>query len=264
MQLFALNEQNKLVSILEASKQQDFFCLECGQAVRKRGGSFRKDHFYHSKPNPQCRQSGKSLEHLQVQLFLQNVIGTEQVTLEKRFDEISRVADVCWDKEKLIFEIQCSPIAAAEIHQRNHDYLSLGYQVVWILHDERYNQKHLSAAELYLLNHPHYYTNMDAEGLGIIYDQKTERVGRYSKHLSGLLSIQPQLPYRWPKINDPSVARYRKVGFAGDYFSRHFQNNPLEAQLNFLNAIVYIGDFIKKIYGTLFKMLLEKSCWRGN
>ena len=49
-----------------------------------------------------------------------------------------------------MFEIQCSPITAREIEERNSDYQSLGYQVIWILHDSLYNKGRLTAAEYFL------------------------------------------------------------------------------------------------------------------
>jgi competence protein CoiA len=47
----------------------------------------------------------------------------------------------------------------------------LGWIVVWILHDRRFNQIRLSAAEMALRTSLHFYSNMDELGSGIIYDQ---------------------------------------------------------------------------------------------
>ena len=51
------------------------------------------------------------------------------------------------------------------------DYHLLGYDVVWILHDQRYNQRRLTALEASMTHTPHYYSNMNAKGKGFIYDQ---------------------------------------------------------------------------------------------
>lgn len=145
--------------------------MECGKAVRLRGGEHRQDHFYHLKPDAACRQSQKSMTHLQVQWYLLNLLNGEDVALERRFPEISRIADVVWEDRKLVFEVQCSPIKKKEVEARNQDYGSIGYQVVWILHERRFLRRQVSAAEVWLQGHPHYYTNFDSEGVGEIYDQ---------------------------------------------------------------------------------------------
>ncbi len=169
MFLFAFDEQEKLISADQAHKQKDYFCRECGGIVRCRGGFLRQIHFYHLETNRICRQSGKSLIHLQIQFYIQSRLSVCE--LEKRFALINRIGDVVWEKEKLVYEIQCSPITAREIEERNRDYQSLGYQTIWILHDHLYNKNRLTAAEYFLQESPHYFTNINREGEGYIYDQ---------------------------------------------------------------------------------------------
>lgn len=169
MHLYALDENESLISVQDANKQQDYTCLECRSLVRCRKGFLRQPHFYHLQPNRTCRQSGKSLSHIHLQLHLQAKFpGAE---LEKRFSSIQRIADVVYETEKIIFEIQCSPITAREVMARNQDYQSLGYQVIWLLHDQVFNRKFLTAAEHFLQNSPHYFTNFNAQGERVIYDQ---------------------------------------------------------------------------------------------
>ncbi len=171
MQLFALDSSNILISASEATKHRDYRCLECSKEVRRRGGSHRQDHFYHLKPDPSCRQSQKSAAHLQLQQAIACQLPPGEGVLERRFPEIARIADVAWEARRLIFEVQCSPITAAEVQQRNADYARIGYQVIWILHERQYNRVKASAAEIFLDKQPHYYTNMDGEGRGLIFDQ---------------------------------------------------------------------------------------------
>ncbi len=171
MQLLALNVENQLVEASFAQKKCDYFCMECGKLVRLRGGTHRQNHFYHLKPDPKCRQSQKSLQHLQVQNYLYNLLPIGCVQLEKRFPEIARIADVVWEDQKIVFEVQCSPITQKEVESRNRDYGRMGYQVVWILHEKRFIKRKVSAAEEWLNHHLLYYTNFDANGFGEIYDQ---------------------------------------------------------------------------------------------
>lgn len=169
MHLYALDEKQTLQAAHQAEKQKDYFCPECQSVVRKRGGFLRQTHFYHLEPNRACRQSGKTIVHLQTQHYMNKILP--DCELEKRFSAINRIADVVWEKEKLIFEIQCSPITAKEIEARNRDYHSLGYRVIWILHNRLYNKSRLTAAEFFLQEIPHYFTDMNADGEGFIYDQ---------------------------------------------------------------------------------------------
>ena len=97
MHLYALDEKENLISVHETDKKTNYFCPECRSIVRCRGGFLRQIHFYHLEPNRSCRQSGKSLVHLQIQYYLQRVLSESE--LEKRFSSIDRIADVAWEKK---------------------------------------------------------------------------------------------------------------------------------------------------------------------
>lgn len=171
MQLYALDERDEEVYAGKAVKRCDYRCMECGDQVRLRGGLHRQAHFFHMRTSPNCKLSAKGEKHIQVQKFLQASFTEGDLVLEKRFPSIGRIADAVYLPEKIIFEVQCSPIAAEEIEARNRDYGLIGYQVIWILHDSLYNRFRLSAAEIALDYHPHYFTNIDPLGRGFIYDQ---------------------------------------------------------------------------------------------
>ena len=104
MQLYALDKNSIVISAKNASKHDRYRCLECQSNLRLRGGIHRQNHFYHLDSKRICRQSGKSMEHLQVQLFLQSQLSlTDDCLLEKRFEEINRIADVFWVSKKIVF-----------------------------------------------------------------------------------------------------------------------------------------------------------------
>ena len=130
MQLYAL-DKSSLVLASHAVRDRSYLCPECHGFVRIRGGGRRQIHFYHARRPASCRQHGKSLAHLQIQLHLKSLIPG--LTLEKRFE--SRIADAHWADEKIAFEVQCSPISIQEAKTRCEDYLKLGLIPVWILHD---------------------------------------------------------------------------------------------------------------------------------
>ena len=85
MHLYALNNEGKIIPVHQASKHQDYVCLECNGAVRRRGGKERIDHFFHLRPTAVCRQQGKSLPHLQTQCYLQALLPPEDCQLEYPF-----------------------------------------------------------------------------------------------------------------------------------------------------------------------------------
>jgi competence protein CoiA len=223
MQLFGLDDLQQSVPIHQAKRGKRYLCQECGTLLAPRFGLYRKPHFYHLDPNRTCRMSGKTLEHLQTQNWIQQRVGGD---LEVPFPQISRIADVVWEEKKIIFEVQCSPITPLEIAQRNKDYASLGYQVVWVLHEMGYNRRRTSLAELSLQSWPHYFTNIDKKGRGAVFDQACQlkrgvRIRRSSKFFVDVSSPQeggetPLLPQRgcwslcfegdiftsWKKIKD--------------------------------------------------------------
>lgn len=271
MQLFALDESQKLIFVDHAQKHQSYQCLECYGTVRVRGGSHRQRHFYHTDHQRICRQSGKSMTHLQVQYWVQKTLPSGECQLEVRFSEINRIADVVWFPKKIIFEIQCSPITAEEVKERNKNYHTLGYQVVWILHDKRYNQWRFSAAEKYLRAHPHYFTNIDSNGEGYVYDQYDLEKEGFRSFVSRSFPISLDTP-KVPVISSLSHLQHRswKIHFEGDFFDYCFEKDfdpqkfplPLKPPtLTFFQVISsYFRWYVFRPYRLLFQILLERAC----
>ena len=194
MQICALDSSLTLIFAQNADKRKDYQCIECNQTIRLRGGIHRQAHFYHVQPNRTCKQHGKGMPHLMLQHFIKNLIPDGEVELECRFPLIGRIADVAWHSKSLIFEIQCSPISLEEVKNRNKNYASIGYQVVWIFHDSLYNKHRLSSAEDFLRGEPHYFTNMNEEGEGGIYDQFSLITDRKRIHRLPALPINLSFP----------------------------------------------------------------------
>lgn len=209
MQLYAL-DKSSLVLATHAVRDRSYLCPECHGFVRIRGGGRRQIHFYHARRPASCRQHGKSLAHLQIQLHLKSLIPG--LTLEKRFE--SRIADAHWADEKIAFEVQCSPISIQEAKTRCEDYLKLGLIPVWILHDRRYNRFKITPAEEYLRSQT---TTFYTDGRSI-YDQfdvcqNLRRVFRGPKIL-----VNPALPQKKPI--EPLFSRQWPLSFQGDLFHR--------------------------------------------
>lgn len=234
MQLYAIDEKGEDVIAHQAQSRQKYHCIECMREVRVRSGPFIRPHFFHLKENTPCRLREKSPTHLEIQAHLQHILpGT--VTLEKRFSSLNRIADVVWENEKIIFEVQVSFITAQEVAARSQAYRSLGYEIIWILHDHRFNTYRVTAAEHALLSHPHYFTDINAEGRGSFFDQ-------YSYHLAGTRAArlfrrpvdltQPKRSFTLPDDLPPQIASHRQhwtISFKGDLLNsphldpRHLQ-----------------------------------------
>lgn len=287
MQLYALDQLNQPVLAGQASKHQDYICSECRERVRVRGGMHRQPHFYHLEPNRHCHLSGKTMPHLQTQWAIYQALPEGECQLEFRLPEINRIADVAWHSQRIIFEVQCSLISAEEILKRNADYRSLNWEVVWILHDKRYNQWRLTAAEWVLRTSSHYFTNMNGEGRGIIYDQFDQRqhgirliklnalpidVNRFKRFSSlnllikpvGLIQLTQQRLNTW------------KLFFEGDLVLSNLNKqelaylkmvHDLEAAYNKparKSRLIKIKEALYRYfirpYQLLFQILLEKAC----
>lgn len=171
MQIHAFDGEGQIINARQASRHINYYCFECQNIVRLRYGPQRRPHFYHLEPPSFCRQHQKGAIHVQLQNYFLNNLPLHDCHLEYPFPVIRRIADVAWPSQKIIFEIQCSPISVEELLSRNRDYGQEGWKVVWILHEARFNRFRLSGAEMALRNSPHFFSNMDGHGRGIIYDQ---------------------------------------------------------------------------------------------
>ncbi|MCH9627744.1 MAG: hypothetical protein S4CHLAM2_13870 [Chlamydiales bacterium] len=185
--------------------------------------------------------------HRAIQCALKKALAPDLVWLEKPFPSINRVADVVWPAQNIIFEVQCSSISPKEIEARLHAYKQIGYDLIWILHDRRFNQKRESPAERFLRSYPHYFCTMNALGEGEIYDQYAhtrwaERIRRTPRYPITLYAPQhlKHIPPHYPKERQKW-----KIGFQGDLFQQPFQ--PLKC-----TPI--------SLYRILFQILLEKVC----
>lgn len=171
MQLFALDDTSLLIAT-QAHSHRPYQCPECGGTVFLRQGSHTQPHFYHKSRPLICRQHRKSPLHLLAQEVLLTLLPQGEAIMEYRVPGSSRIADVAWLPQHIVFEIQCSPIALDEVEARIADYRFHGFFVVWILHEGRFNQKRLSAAEQLLRNeHTCYYFRKAGNKQMFFYDQ---------------------------------------------------------------------------------------------
>lgn len=172
MQLSAYRDlkERSRITVFEAERGREYFCIECQGEVRLRTGSRCRAHFYHLSSSD-CSLRGKGAEHIAVQKVLQHTLGLNYTEAEYPFPSIGRIADVAYFPQKLIFEVQCSPISVREVEARIADYNSLGWQVIWILHLSRFGGVRGRKIKNFLRSHPHYFTNLDSKERGGFFDR---------------------------------------------------------------------------------------------
>ena len=155
------------------------------------------------------RQLGKSIAHNQIQYYLKKQIP--EIELEKTVG--NRRADALWERKKIVFEIQVSPISYEQALLRSKDYASYGYQIVWILHDKEFNRSKASRAERFLRNS---YTTYYTTG-ALFYDQIDIFDGKIRQYKSSPLSVQLYSPFI-PFLKIPH--RNWPLHFIGDLHTR--------------------------------------------
>lgn len=248
MQIFAFDKKEFLISALRAERKKDYICPECKGVVRARGGHFKRAHFYHIQSSISCRLGKKTLQHLTIQLYFEKILPT--CALEVPFPSIKRIADCVWEPKKIIFEIQCSHISSEEIKKRIFDYSSLGYKVVWILHDKTFNQSRATQAEAYLQNIPHYYTNINLDGIGSIYDQFAYIKNRLFIEKTAPFPIDPttvQSPFKSSFLHRKSW----DISFKGDLLQDPSKINlkaPTFKKISYSSLLIkFWGHILKKV-----------------
>ena len=277
MQWVALDREQRITAD-SAKKGTNYLCPECFSPVRARSGPHRRPHFYHIAKNSLCRQNGKTLFHLETQFAIQKELPEGESLLEVPFPTISRIADVAWTPQKLVFEVQYSPISHAEAKKRTEDYEGLGFQVVWILHDKRFNRRRLSSAEAFLASRDCYFSSIGEKGKGEIYDQFSLILGTKRRFRGAKLPISLASSYSMDKIRPEkywpreAIARttLKKIGFHGDLVDRISKSREAEmgamkrierrfqTHSSLFQKLQKKAIFLKKIYSSFLHALLEK------
>lgn len=170
MALYAV-ENDDLIYASCAEPQKVYWCLDCFGPVKRRRGKRHFYHFYHIQSAPNCRLYSKTEDHLLAQLQLQKLFPTGILQIERPFIQIHRIADVLWEKEKIVFEIQCSSISLVEAEMRIRDYRSIGLDIIWLLDDKRYNKRIARPTEEYLRQNSAYYMSIKQGLYSKYYDQ---------------------------------------------------------------------------------------------
>jgi len=254
----ALDAEGSCISADHALSKHDYFCPECSAVLRLRRGEKRRAHFYHLRASS-CRQQHRSDLHVAVQQRIVEKIGEHQCIQELFFPQISRIADIALPKEKVVFEIQISPMSQEEVIARTKDYRSVNWHIIWILHVQTFGKRSASAFERALQTIPHYFTDLDAHS-GSVWDELSSVKGQ----LRHWFNFPPQrhyidtfAPVFHRELSPPNTERvaitniqelldirsqYWTCSLPGDYLSRPPQNTREQEKG---------GNFVQKMLFTL-------------
>lgn len=241
---------------LDAKRGEDYYCPECSAVVRLRLGEERRPHFFHLDPPESCRQAAKSLEHLALQLHIKHAFENQGIkaNLEHRFPALNRINDVYVPEKNLGFEIQCSPMTAEEALQRINDYRRQNTNIVWILHTMTFLKKKASSFEKAIETKAHYFSSMNGNGEGEIFDlfAPIERGFRKEKGIQYPVDVTTPIL----KTRQGSFRKERPFHFKGDLLDllqERGLDHPTTAEILFEEAKATpgkkgfeLGDFFKK------------------
>lgn len=202
MALYATNGEETIFAA-DADPRASYRCLECRSPVRVRRGLNRMPHFYHLQKSSRCHLYSKSEDHLLLQLQVQKLLVPDRVEIERPFFSIRRIADLIWEKEKIIFEIQCSKLDLPEAENRIIDYRKVGYAVVWLLDDRIFNRRLVRPAEEFLRRQSCYFFSFDRTGYSHFYDQLEIVIARKRCKRGYPLRVELSKPRCKPTIEWP-------------------------------------------------------------
>lgn len=244
MALFA-KDKEETISAWDADPGKRYVCLECNTPLLLRHSKKKFPHFYHLSSSRTCRLYSKSERHLLIQLEIQKKVPVS--ILEKPFPSIQRIADVVWEEKKLIFEVQCSFITEKEAKERVEEYASLGYKVIWILDDTRFNRRKVSSAEDWMRKHSCYFVDKHLT----FYDQQETLIRQKRVQRGRKLPIQLS-----------PIKTHDKYYFENDVFdlTQRFKISPLPRRKFAIKD--FFQKYIKLPYSAFLNSLLKIDCGR--
>ncbi len=253
MALYACDEDD-FIFAGSAEPFKEYWCLECFGTVKVRRGKDRFPHFYHVHASPSCRLYSKSEDHLVAQLQIQKLFPPGELQIERPFFQISRIADLCWEKEKIVFEIQCSKIEIPEAESRIRDYKTIHYDVIWLLDDRLFNRKLLRPTEEFLRSRASYFFNLKNSKY---YDQfeifaDNQRVKKGKPLLISLQEPRPMKP-----LKDDQLPK--QVLLRAENCSKYFLGDRIDKA--FLPSFAFTMENWRVLEILLAKKLQKPSLW---
>lgn len=247
MPSYAFDEHFSIVAAADAAPSKHYRCLECSRRLQKRVGRHRRAHFYHLTAEPGCRLYSKSQAHFLLQLHVQRLLP--DALIERPFPNIRRIADLCSEEMKCVFEIQCSPIDPGEAKRRKADYLKEGYRLIWLLDDRLYNKRRLRVAEAEMRGQCGYYISLKKR---LIYDQFDHIVDKVRVYRGPALAVDLRVPVGAAFRGDRADLQARHPDYAQQIYEQMRRFAPQTGWTRSARRYVYMLLFV------LLEKLLEK------
>lgn len=140
--LSAINSQGRKICLLnhcahEISllKKLEWFCPACHSPLILKNGSIKQAHFAHiSSDICEAYSENESEAHLTLKYQLAKWFQEQQndCQIEYYLPALKQIPDLLIN-HRLAIEIQCSPLSIERFNARTINYLSHGYQVIWLL-----------------------------------------------------------------------------------------------------------------------------------
>lgn len=136
-QLIDLRGLSRSEIIKKYQPQLPYVCPHCQGEVILKYGVKKRAHFAHKIPCDYQYSEAESEEHITAKLLLSSYLrsqGAHSVSVEKRFQDILRIADLYfeWNGKSYVIEIQKSIISTSLFESRMQDYRLKGIEVIWI------------------------------------------------------------------------------------------------------------------------------------
>jgi len=153
--------------------------------------------------------------------------------MEKVFLSIGRVADLFWERENIVFEIQCSFLFEPQAEERISAYRQAGIEVIWVLDDRVFNKRKLRPAEMFLRHHQGYFVSSPRKPSMVFYDQHEilfdgERVRKGQRLPIQFPKVKTVEDPHWPEKLPEQLGR--RIPFCVRYFQRDLIDRALSCR----------------------------------
>ncbi|MCY1037585.1 competence protein CoiA family protein [Staphylococcus nepalensis] len=155
--LYARNSQNQNVWAGSALKGDQYRCPFCNCEVLLKNGQIITPHFAHYKRNHLYCQKSETHEHYYLKYCIAQKLKklNYKVSIEPYIPDSYQYPDLIID-DAIVIEIQFSSEVVAHIVRRSRSLQNIGYKVIWIIKNVKYNIK---TCVLYLSNYERNFIN---------------------------------------------------------------------------------------------------------
>jgi len=140
--LFAINENNQIISAQHAQRKDIYVCPICKSQVILKNGMVTIPHFAHIKKRSLACNNGETLEHQKVKYMIASRFKEtgHHIQIEPYIKKCHQIPDLIINQNFAI-EIQFSNITIQSIKKRSKGLIKCGLQVIWVIKGIQYHVK---------------------------------------------------------------------------------------------------------------------------